>query len=122
MRPEGEVELADVRCQVLQRRRSEYGAVVAQVGGLSAVQVDLGVVCRRAAGQFGAQLLQLPVGSVDELRTVVGLEPHRGVGAGVGAHGPGLIVDSSLVVELHPLSHVVKLTPYGEKDVYVPLS
>lgn len=111
MWPEGEVELADVRRQVLQRRRSEYGAVVAQVRGLSAVQVDLGVVRRRAAGEFGAQLLQLPVGSVDELGTVVGLEPHRGVGGGVRAHGPGLIVDPSAVVILHPLSHVVELTP-----------
>lgn len=38
------VKFTDVHCEILQSRLSEYGAVVAEVGGLSAVQVDLGVV------------------------------------------------------------------------------
>ena len=38
------VEFTDVHCQILQSRLSEYGAVVAEIGGLSAVQVDPGVV------------------------------------------------------------------------------
>lgn len=44
VRSECVVKFTDVHCQILQSGLSEYGAVVPEVGGLSAVQVDLGVV------------------------------------------------------------------------------
>jgi len=111
VRPEGAVELADVRGHVLQGRLPEDGAVVAQVGGLPAVQVDLGVVGLGPAGQFGAQLRQLPVRAVDELGAVVRLEPHGGVGAAAGADGPRLVVDAGGVVVLEPPGRGVELAP-----------
>ncbi len=48
--PEYVVKVTDVHCQILQRRLSKYGAVVAEEGGLSAVQVDLCVVGLSPAG------------------------------------------------------------------------
>lgn len=112
MRPEGVVKFTDVLRQILQSGLSEYGAVVAEVGGLAAVQVNLGVIGSGPAGQLGSQLSQLPVRTVDKLGAVVGLEPHCGIRAGVRANGPRLIVDPSLVVILDPLGHVIKLVPW----------
>lgn len=116
VRPEMVVKLTDVHRQVFQRGLSEDGAVVAEVRGLSAVQVDLGVVGLRSAGQFGSQLPQLPVGTVDKLGAVVRLKPHRCVGAGVRQNRPRLIVDPGLVVLLHPAGHAVELAPCRGKD------
>lgn len=42
--PKCVVKFTDVQCQIFQSRLSENGAVIAEVRGLSAVQVDLGVV------------------------------------------------------------------------------
>lgn len=112
MRPEGVVKFPDVHRQILQSGLSKYSAVVAEVGGLAAVQVNLGVIGWGPAGQLGSQLGQLPVRTVDKLGAVVGLEPHCGIGAGVRANGPRLIVDPSLVVILDPPGHVVKLVPW----------
>lgn len=112
MRPEGVIKFTDVLRQILQGGLSEYGAVVAEVGGLAAVKVNLGVIGSGPAGQLGAQLSQLPVRTVDKLGAIVGLEPHCGIRAGVRANGPRLVVDPSLVVILDPLGHVIKLVPW----------
>lgn len=116
VRSERVVKFTDVRCQILQGGLSKYGAVVAQVGGLAAEQVDLGVVRLSSAGRFGSQLRQLPVCAVDKLGAVVRLEPHCGVRAGVRADCPRLVVDPSLVVVLDPLGHVIKLVPWRKKE------
>lgn len=111
VRSERVVKFADVRRQVLESRLSEYGTVVAQVRGLPAVQVDLGVVGLRPAGQLGSELRQFLVGAVDKLRAVVRLEPHCGVRTRVRANCPSLVVDPSLIVVLDPLGHVIELVP-----------
>ena len=116
VRPERVVKFTDVRGQILQGGLSKYGAVVAQVGGLAAEQVDLGVVRLSSAGQFGSQLRQFPVCAVDKLGAVVRLEPHGGVRAGVRANCPRLVVDPSLVVVLDPLGHVIKLVPWRQTE------
>ena len=117
VRSECVVEVPDVHRQVLQSGLSKYGAVVAQVDRLSAVQVDLGVIGLSSAGQFGSQLAQLPVCAVDKLGTVVRLKPHLGVGAGVRPDRPRLVVDAGLVVVLDPAGHVVKLDPWRKRKV-----
>lgn len=112
VRSERVVELADVHSQILERRLAKDGAVVAEVGGLPAVQVDLGVVGLSPARQLGPELHQLPVGAVGELGAVERLEPHGGVWTRVRANRPRLVVDASLVVVLNPLGHVVELVPW----------
>lgn len=112
VRSERVVKFTDVHGQILQSGLSKYGAVVAEVGRLSAVQVNLGVIGLSSAGQFGSQLSQLPVCTVDKLGAVIRLEPHCGIRAGVRANCPRLIVDPSLVVILDPLGHVIKLVPW----------
>lgn len=56
---------------------------------------------------------------MDKLGTVIGFEPHRGVGAGVRPNCPRLVVDPSLVVLLHPAGHVVELLPWRIKEKHV---
>lgn len=48
------VKSTDVCRQILQSRLPEDGAVVAEVGGLSAVQVNLCVIGLSSAGQFSS--------------------------------------------------------------------
>lgn len=50
VRSERVVKFADVRRQVLESRLFEYGAVISQICGFSAVQVDLCVVGLCSAG------------------------------------------------------------------------
>lgn len=111
VRSERVVKFTDVCCQILKSRLSKNGAVIAEVRGLAAVQVNLGVIGLSSAGQFGSQLAEFPVGTVDKLGTVIRFEPHRGIGPGVRANGPRLVVDPSLVIIPNPLGHFVKLVP-----------
>lgn len=110
------VKLPDVCCQMLQGRLSEDGAVVAEEGGLSAVQVNLCVVGLGSAGQPGSQLTELPVCTMDKLGAVVRIKPHRGVGAGVRANRPRLVIDPSLVIILDPAGHFIKLFPWRGEE------